>query len=338
MLVCCGVEDVVGLVAAEDVLHECLVGDACHDGVAEDVGILGGHDAADVVHGCLGLVDEYHFLGVEACHLVDHLAADAACGAGDEDAVCLEQPSDGLHVHFYLLAWQQVFDVHFMEQAGAQLALSVPLLFGVGHHHDFDAGRDECVDDGVLFAEVCCLQGADYQGGCSFLPHECHEVVAVGPDGFSHHPVSLHVLVGADEAAYAVACRHLVAYALCQADAAALGAVDEDAPRHFAGAEEVVHGLDHDADGAHGGGCHDDEDEHQSGAAQEHLVILGQEDVADVGDGGAEGHGVEDAGEVDEAAEAEDAAVGVEDAEGNGVGDEQDQQLQQDAPEVAYYG
>ena len=164
MLVCCGVEDVVGLVATEDVLHECLVGDACYDGVAEDVGELGSHDATHVMHGCLGLVDEYHLLGLEACHLVHHLASDAACSTCDEHTIGLQLLSDGLHVHFDFLSWQQVFDVHLMEQAGAQLALAVPFLFGVGHHHDFDAGRDEAIDDGILFAEVCYLQRADYQG------------------------------------------------------------------------------------------------------------------------------------------------------------------------------
>ena len=135
--------------------------------------------------------------------------------------------------------------------------------------------------------------------------------------------MSLQALVGADETAYAVAGRTLVANALCQADAAVLGAIDEDAARQIVGAEKVVHGLDKDTHGTHEQRSRDDEDEHQSGAAQEYLIIFRHKEIACVCDDGAYAHCIEDAYEVDEATEAEDAAVGVEEAEGNGVGYEQ---------------
>ena len=130
MLVCGGVEDIFRAEAAEDVLHVCLVGDACHDGMAWDVGELLRHHAPDVVHRRLGLVDEYHLLRLEVCHLAHHLAADAACSTRDEDAARVQLPADGIHVHFNLVAGQEVFDVNLMQLVVVQLALPVPFLCG----------------------------------------------------------------------------------------------------------------------------------------------------------------------------------------------------------------
>ena len=125
--------------------------------MAGDVGEFAFHHASDVVHGCLSLVDENHFPWFEACYLTHHFAADASCGTGDEYAVCVELSADGQHVNFYLVAWQEVLDVHLMQLAVPEFALSVPFLSREWHHHDFDVSGDEFVDECFLFAEVYCL-------------------------------------------------------------------------------------------------------------------------------------------------------------------------------------
>jgi len=67
---------------------------------------------------------------------------------------------------------------------------------------------------------------------------------------------------------------------------------------------------------------------------QEDVVLIGEELIADVCDSGAEKHCEEQASEVYKTAVSEDAAVGMEDAEGDGVGYEQYAEVLEDGPEV----
>jgi hypothetical protein len=67
---------------------------------------------------------------------------------------------------------------------------------------------------------------------------------------------------------------------------------------------------------------------------QEDVVLVGEELIADVCDSGAENHCEEQASEVYKTAVSEDSAVGMEDAEGDGVGDEQYAEVSEDGPEV----
>ena len=82
-----GMEDVVGTELGEDLLHVVLVGNAADDGVALDGGELACHHEADVVHGCLCLVDEDEGGGVVDGNLAHHLGTDGAGSTGDEDDV-----------------------------------------------------------------------------------------------------------------------------------------------------------------------------------------------------------------------------------------------------------
>ena len=67
---------------------------------------------------------------------------------------------------------------------------------------------------------------------------------------------------------------------------------------------------------------------------QEDVVLYGNQQVGDVGEEGANQHGKADACKVNEAAVAEDAAVGVAKAEGHCIGDEQDAEVVEDGPEM----
>ena len=81
--------------------------------------------------------------------------------------------------------------------------------------------------------------------------HDAYEVVLFSPYGQAQEPFAPHLRVGADEAFDVVSVGCFVAYALSQADAAVLYAIDEDALCPSVSAEEVVHRLDDDAEGAH---------------------------------------------------------------------------------------
>ena len=108
-----GMEDVVGAELGEDLLHVVLVGNAADDGVTGYIGELACHHQADVVHGGLCLVDEYHGRGSVEGNLTYHFGTYGTSSTCDEDDLVLKQLPNGVHVHFYLVARQEVFDVHF---------------------------------------------------------------------------------------------------------------------------------------------------------------------------------------------------------------------------------
>ena len=106
VLIGCGMEDIVGPVVSEELLHAGGVGDRGNDEYGVDGGELASHHQPDIVHGCLGLVDEDHLAGVEEGDLMDHLAAYAAGSTSDEDDLIAELAGNGVHVDVYPLAWQ----------------------------------------------------------------------------------------------------------------------------------------------------------------------------------------------------------------------------------------
>ena len=84
MLVSCGVEDIVGTVVGENLLHMLLVGDGADYGKGAYVAVLRSHHQTDVMHRGLRLVDEYHLRRLELCHLTHHFASNRSGSAGDE--------------------------------------------------------------------------------------------------------------------------------------------------------------------------------------------------------------------------------------------------------------
>ena len=112
VLVGSGVEHVVGPVRGEELFHVFTVCDCGNHGEARYVGELAAHEQLHVVHGRLGLVYEYHLGGVIDGCLLDHFAAYAAGGAGDEYLLAVELAAYLFHIHLYLLAGQEVFDFH----------------------------------------------------------------------------------------------------------------------------------------------------------------------------------------------------------------------------------
>ena len=71
---------------------------------------------------------------------------------------------------------------------------------------------------------------------------------------------------------------------------------------------------------------------------EEELLVVRYEQADAIGNQGADCHRIEKTGKVNEAAVSEDAAVGVEDAESDSIGNEQKEQLLEEAPEVVDNG
>ena len=157
MLVGGCMENIIGAVGSKDLFHVLLVGNAADDGVTGYIGELACHHQADVVHGSLCLVDEDEGGGVVYGNLAYHLGTDGAGSTGDEDDLVLKQLSNGIHIDFYLVARQEVLDVHFTEVAVCEFGGAVPLLGG-RHHHDVDTCSKELVHHLAVLAEHLCLE------------------------------------------------------------------------------------------------------------------------------------------------------------------------------------
>ena len=154
-------EDKVWALLAEDALHALLVGDARHIGVGLDVGEVVEHHQPYVVLRRLGLVDEYELFRFELRHLPHHLRTNASCRAGDKDAPSLEHGPYGPEVYLYLVAWQQVLNLHLMELH----ALYVLLVLCPALRHSCEvylhALADEHVLQGDIIAELVGLSLTD---------------------------------------------------------------------------------------------------------------------------------------------------------------------------------
>ena len=176
-------------------------------------------------------------------NLSHHFAANTTCGTSDEDAASIQLAADSQHIYNNLVARKKVFDVHFMQLTVAKFALSVPFLCRGRQHHDFDICGNEVIDECFLFAEVSRLKRAYHKGADILLAHDAYDVLLFSINRKAHQPLSLQVVIGANEALDYVTVGSFVANALCEADSAVLCAIDEDAFSKAVNAEEVVHRL-----------------------------------------------------------------------------------------------
>ena len=115
MLVSGRMEHEFRLERLEDILHPDRLADTRHYGLGIHPGEFPGHHQADVVLGGLGLVDKHHCRRLELRHLTHDLAAYGTRRAGNKHPLALELFRNHSHIHSYLLARQQVLDIHGLE-------------------------------------------------------------------------------------------------------------------------------------------------------------------------------------------------------------------------------
>ena len=188
--------------------------------------MLAVHVEAHVMHGCLCLIDEDEFCRLELGHLPCHLRTDGACSTRDEDALPLQHFPDGFHIHLYLLAGQQILNLHFMQRLVRELTLAVPLL-SLRHHHDLDAGLDELVDELLLLAELIGLQRGHYEHLGSGISHLMNQITILRVHLHVHQIFGTQVIVRRNKPLQQVRTRHLVLHAFGQCHAALLHTIDE---------------------------------------------------------------------------------------------------------------
>ena len=290
---------------SEELAHACLIAYGGDDGESLDIREAVSHEESDIVHGCLSLIDEDHLTGMEEGHLVDHLAAYAACGTGDEDDLVAELVGDSIHINIYPVAREEVFDLHLMELVVLEVGILVEVLY-LGHHLDLDIAGDEVVDELLTGAEVVGLPGADDEARDILHAHGVDEVFVVDEDGLTHEVLAFHLDVGGDEALDDIFLAHVIAYALGYGDASMACAIDEDAVGLLREAEGVEKSLDDDSLEPEEQGAYE-EDIDEGLDADGHAEGVGEDGEDDVGDGDTYEVGKEDAGEVNEAGVAYDA-------------------------------
>lgn len=131
MLVCSGMEYVVGTETAEDVLHAQLSGDRRNDGFRLDVWIALRHHQAYVVLRRLGTVDEHQFARIELAELLHNLATNTARRTRHEDTLAMQRVGYTLKVDAYLVARQQIFDAHLLQRSVGHSRIPLSLARGM---------------------------------------------------------------------------------------------------------------------------------------------------------------------------------------------------------------
>ncbi len=227
VLVGSGVEDVLGTMLAEDLLHVGRIADGAYDGPARDIGMMAGHIEADVVHRRLGLVDEDKFGRSELSDLANHLAADTAGSTGDEDALATQHGTDGIEVDLNLVARQKVLDVDLVELLMTKLGMTVPRL-GRRHHHDLDASLGEEGDELVMLAELLGTRRRYEEHTGAETIHVTDELGIGRIDVGTHQEAALHLGFVAHEALDQIAERMLTAHRLGDSNTTLANAVNED--------------------------------------------------------------------------------------------------------------
>ena len=115
MLVSGSMEHIFGSILTENLLHLCLIAYRAHDGRSDHFWIIVHHIEANIVHRCLSLIDKNQFGRRKSSHLTSHFRADRAGSTSDKDTFSSEHGSNSLHIDLNLFAWQEVFDIHFVQ-------------------------------------------------------------------------------------------------------------------------------------------------------------------------------------------------------------------------------
>ena len=305
MLISCGMEDIVGTVLGEELIHAGLVADGGDDGEGLDIGEAVGHHQSDIVHRGLGLIDEDHLTGMEEGDLVDHLATDRACSTGDEDDLVAELVGDGIHIDVDPVARKEVFDLDLMELVVLEVGILIEVLY-LGHHLDLDIAGDEVVDELLTGAEVVGLPGADDEARDILHAHGVDEVFVVDEDGLAHEVLALHLDIGGDEALDDIFLAYVIADALGYGDASMACAIDEDAVGLLGEAEGIKEGLDDDSLEPEEEGAYE-EDIDEGLDTDDGSQSMGEDDEGEPSECYTHEVGKEDTGEVNEAGVAYDA-------------------------------
>ena len=137
---------------AEYLFHVHFVGDAAHNGVVSDVGKLAGHHQADIVHGGFGLIDQNQLVGFVERNLAHHFRADAACRSCDQHAFARQHGANGIQIHLYFIAREEVFNFYLMQLPVGEVAFFIP-FHSHRHHHHFYPGLQDLVDHRLIVSE-----------------------------------------------------------------------------------------------------------------------------------------------------------------------------------------
>ena len=180
-------EDVLGAVSLEDVLHPGLVGDVGDDGGGVDFGPFLLDLEADVVQRGFGRIDQNQLVGVEQRHLTHDFTADGAGGAGDEDALPFQVRGDLLHVDMDGVATQEVLDLDFLDGALRQSTRQIVREFR--RQEDLDAALQEAVGQVGVLQHFRLGRRDDHR--LHVVPVQLvNEVLVVADDLHAHHHLS----------------------------------------------------------------------------------------------------------------------------------------------------
>ena len=181
------VEDVLGAVSLEDVLHPGLVGDVGDDGGGVDFGPFLLDLEADVVQRGFGRIDQDQLVGVEQRHLTHDFTADGAGGAGDENALPFQVRGNLLHVDMDGVAAQEVLDLDFLDGAPRQGTGQIVREFR--RQEDLDAALQEAVGQVGVLQHFRLGRRDDHR--LHVVPVQLvHEVLVVADDLHAHHHLS----------------------------------------------------------------------------------------------------------------------------------------------------
>ncbi len=150
------------------------------------------------MHRRLRLVDECHLRRLVYSHLFHHLRTDGSRSTGDEHPLALEHLSDGVHVHLYLFARKQVFNLNLAQLVVGQFRFAVPFLGG-RHHHYLYASLHKLVHHRLVVAELLSLQRRHEQHLHVQVSHLLGDALLVQIHPLAHDIRIAHIRSVADE-------------------------------------------------------------------------------------------------------------------------------------------
>ena len=159
---------------------------------------------------------------------------------------------NGFNVDGDLLAGQQVFYLHLVNGFGmVNRTHTIPFCFFV-HHEEFDVIVCQFVDELLVGTEIHCCMGRDDDAADVVMLHAAYQLLFGIVNGHTYKIIGCLLWFGRNEALEDVFGGMLVAYALGNADAQCLCAVNIHAPGIDTHIHHIKKGLDQHPHCPHG--------------------------------------------------------------------------------------
>ena len=226
MLIRRRMKHIIGTIYTENLLHAFLHANITHDGFRLDVGPFARHHQTYIMQRRLRLIYQNKLLRSKFGNLAHYLASDAAGSSRYQNTLSGKQFLHRFQVDFYLVARQQIFNIHLLKLTMVKITLTVPLLRGRNHIDSYTCLYQPLHHFGIIPNRLI-LQGRNQQSMHSEVLHLLHQMLIVGINPLPHQKAALHILHIRNETAHNISGVNLVADTLRQSHSAGFHPIDK---------------------------------------------------------------------------------------------------------------